>query len=122
MHCNCVTADDAQDSRISIEGIITHPWFTKKLPPKYDAALQQLRADQAAMDRAFTTASLDVKKRDEDLHVSFCTLHVGQRTVLRQGLRHPCGFSGASIFEIIVFLLSAGGFMIATSLLHVQCS
>ena len=53
---------------------MTHPWFTKKLPPQYDAALQDLRADQGAMDRAFVQASLDVKKRDEDLHVRVCTL------------------------------------------------
>lgn len=62
-----------QDTRISIEGIMAHPWFTKRLPSKYEAALTSLRADQAALDRSFVQSHADAKQRDADLHVSNCT-------------------------------------------------
>jgi hypothetical protein len=58
-----------QDTRISIEGIMAHPWFTKRLPSKYEAMLTSLRADQAALDRSFVSSHADAKQRDADLHV-----------------------------------------------------
>eukprot|EP00775_Hariotina_reticulata_P009702 gene9702-9861_t len=61
--------DVNQDSRITIDGIIRHPWFNKTLPPKYEAALAQLQEEQRAIDRRVASGGFRNKERDAALQV-----------------------------------------------------
>jgi len=56
-----------QDSRISIEGIKAHPWFTKPLPSKYQKALDVLGREQAKQDATFSAAKCRSAERDRAL-------------------------------------------------------
>lgn len=56
-----------QEARISIPGIKQHPWYLKPLLPKYQAALDQLNREQAAIDLKATSGAFRNKNRDKAL-------------------------------------------------------
>ena len=56
--------DVNQDSRISIEGITKHPWFSRPLPARYEAALAALQKEQAAITKRFAASNFRSKERD----------------------------------------------------------
>lgn len=61
--------DTNQDSRITIDGIVRHPWFNKRLPPKYETALAELQEEQRAIDRRVARGGFRSKDRDMALQV-----------------------------------------------------
>lgn len=69
--------DVNQDSRITIDGIIRHPWFNKPLPPKLEAALAQLQDEQRLIDARVASGNFRSKERDAALQVGatacFCS-------------------------------------------------
>jgi serine/threonine-protein kinase SRK2 len=64
--------DVNQETRIGVEEIVAHPWFTRPLPDKYERALEVLRADQAAIDARLAAAAAQgpgrSRERDAALH------------------------------------------------------
>lgn len=61
--------DVKQESRISIEGIMEHPWFNKPLPSKYAHALEELREQQRLIDRRAVDGQWRSSERDKALQV-----------------------------------------------------
>eukprot|EP00879_Flechtneria_rotunda_P008273 GHRR01008666.1.p1 GENE.GHRR01008666.1~~GHRR01008666.1.p1 ORF type:complete len:401 (+),score=132.14 GHRR01008666.1:1544-2746(+) len=61
--------DVNQDSRITVDQIIAHPWFKKPLPQKYEVALAQLQEEQRAIDRRVATGGFKSKERDSQLQL-----------------------------------------------------
>eukprot|EP00882_Tetradesmus_deserticola_P006747 GHRQ01007102.1.p1 GENE.GHRQ01007102.1~~GHRQ01007102.1.p1 ORF type:complete len:413 (+),score=168.08 GHRQ01007102.1:275-1513(+) len=59
--------DVNQDSRITIDDIIRHPWFSRPLPAKYEAALAQLQEEQRAIDARVAGGNYRSKERDAQL-------------------------------------------------------
>lgn len=56
--------DVNQDSRISIEQIVAHPWFSRPLPARYTAALAALQKEQASITSRFSVSNYRSKERD----------------------------------------------------------
>ncbi|WIA21645.1 hypothetical protein OEZ85_000821 [Tetradesmus obliquus] len=61
--------DVNQDSRITIDGIIRHPWFSRPLPEKYETALAQLQEEQRAIDSRVAGGNYRSKERDAQLQM-----------------------------------------------------
>ncbi|KAI8468136.1 MAG: kinase-like domain-containing protein [Monoraphidium minutum] len=59
--------DVNQDSRISIEQIVKHPWFSHPLPQRYEDALAALQKEQATITSRFSVSNFRSKERDAAL-------------------------------------------------------
>eukprot|EP00798_Chlamydomonas_sp_ICE-L_P019999 gene19999-26712_t len=55
--------------RITIEGIRAHPWYTKKIPDKYEAALKAIQLDQLIIDKNVEGGKFVSEERDKSLEL-----------------------------------------------------
>jgi hypothetical protein len=54
----------APAARITIDGILQHPWMARPLPPKYQKALDELLKDQHRIDITAMSGQFRNKSRD----------------------------------------------------------
>lgn len=49
--------------RITVEGIMQHPWYQRQLPPRFQSALEKLARQQAELERHVEKQNYDAVSR-----------------------------------------------------------
>lgn len=73
---NILVIDPCQ--RITVEGIMQHPWYNQKLPHAYEAALQDLDRQQSELVRHVERQQYDSVGLKFELRTPLCFLRTGR--------------------------------------------